>query len=391
MSVLPSTTKDDAKYPQWHNVVAGAAAGAGARLLTAPFDLIKIRRQLHTKSASAYLSSSSTKIAGTSSCASQAGILSSMSQIIKNEGGIKGLFRGNVAATYLWIGYAAVQFSLYARTSNSLTNFATLNPAPMAEILAPSHVLNQATSTPNLKSFQDAYTHALNVIGSNPTSVAFCSGAIAGVAATLATYPFDICRTIFSARGATSSAIAATMTDTPPPPRSLYQFAQTMYKRNGIRGFFVGVVPAVVQIIPYMGINFALYDYLVRKGGINKNKSVEKENSISSRLNASSAGMAGFIAGGTSKVLIYPLDTVKKRLQAQTFMLTTSPSTSASMIESASGFITNAKYRGMLDCILTISKEEGLTAFYKGLVPTALKSMMGTGFSFFFFTFTKNT
>lgn len=28
------------KYPQWHNIAAGAIAGAGARFLTAPLDLL---------------------------------------------------------------------------------------------------------------------------------------------------------------------------------------------------------------------------------------------------------------------------------------------------------------------------------------------------------------
>ena len=43
----PDTKTANTKtYPQWHSAVAGAAAGAGSRLLTAPLDLLRIRRQL---------------------------------------------------------------------------------------------------------------------------------------------------------------------------------------------------------------------------------------------------------------------------------------------------------------------------------------------------------
>lgn len=49
-------------------------------------------------------------------------------------------------------------------------------------------------------------------------------------------------------------------------------------------------------------------------------------------------------------MLVYPLDTVKKRLQAQTFMLVT-PASPTSI---------TTKYNGMLDCIVTISKQEGI-------------------------------
>ena len=276
-----STSSPKNKYPQWHNLAAGAAAGAGARLLTAPLDLLKIRSQLHSQSASSATSTS---------------IKSTVSQIIKNEGGFKGLFRGNVAATYLWIGYAAVQFSLYARTSNLLASFGTSN--------ANSAQPNSPLVTPPISSNQVhppvLFQNLLSNIGSNPTATAFCSGATAGVAATLITYPFDICRTIFAAKGISSSApISGTKEisnlvqkgQLPAPPKSLYQFAQSMHSRNGIRGFFVGSVPAVIQIIPYMGINFALYDYLVRIG-------TEKGKKGGNKVNAGGAGMAGFIAGG---------------------------------------------------------------------------------------------
>ena len=74
-------------YPNWHNIVAGAAAGAGARFFTAPLDLIKIRRQLVQPSSSS------------ASSFSPLGLFKSLSEIVRNEGGLSSLFRGNLAAT----------------------------------------------------------------------------------------------------------------------------------------------------------------------------------------------------------------------------------------------------------------------------------------------------
>ena len=131
-----------------------------------------------------------------------------------------------------------------------------------------------------------------------------------------------------------------------------------MYRREGIRGFYAGVGPAAIQIVPYMGINFALYDYFTRTFD---SKSV------------GGAGLAGTIAGGTSKFLVYPMDTIKKRLQAQ-----------------ATIGLNHRRYQNMADCAATMLREEGLASFYRGLAPTVLKSCAATGLTFAFYTFTKN-
>ncbi len=115
---------------------------------------------------------------------------------------------------------------------------------------------------------------ALESISSNPSAVAFCSGALAGTAATLATYPFDICRTAFATRGLTTLE--------PSSIQSFFREAAAASNSNPLRNLFAGCGPAVLGIIPYMGINFALYDYLVRKG---------------EKTKVGDAGVAGAIAG----------------------------------------------------------------------------------------------
>lgn len=82
--------------------MAGAFAGASARLITAPFDVLKIRFQLQFAEKVKYTS------------------LSQAFQTVIKEEGIFGLWKGNVAATYLWISYAMVQFGVYGFLKKSL-------------------------------------------------------------------------------------------------------------------------------------------------------------------------------------------------------------------------------------------------------------------------------
>ena len=61
--------------------------------------------------------------------------------------------------------------------------------------------------------------------------------------------------------------------------------------------------------------------------------------------------MASFISSGTSKLLVSPIDTMKKLLKLQAF--TTIPD------------ITN-KYKGIMICFISIARNKGLFVFYRG-------------------------
>ena len=293
-------------YPLWHNSVAGAVAGAGARLATAPLDLVRIRRQLDR-----------------SVTYPRPSLMSSFSTIIRDEGGVSALFRGSLAATYLWIGYSAVQFGVYG----------------------------------NIKAWFESHDDPLRP---HPTLVAFLAGGSAGLCATISTYPFDLCRTTFAARGMSSaSSIQSSFADPSPtfrPPKSLHGFAVSLYRQKGIRAFYAGCGSAAIQIVPYMGLNFSIYDALT---------SGDRAVGISA--------YAGLISGSVSKIIVYPIDTVKKRLQAQAVF----------------GPIGDI-YFGMADCFTKILKHEGLAGFYAGLLPSVLKTGIATGLSFSLFRATKN-
>jgi len=333
-SMIHTVTK---KYPKWHNVIAGGVAGAGARLFTAPLDLVRIRAQLERKDVYPRPS-----------------IISRMIQVYKAEGGITALFRGNLAASYLWVGYTTVQFSIYGIIKERLEDSRD----------------ELAREEENMQHVRHLSPHKKQVLDllKNPTAISFSSGAGAGICATMVSYPFDICRTVFASRGLSTQQQKGELrasTTKIRPPSTIKECAISIYQQRGIRGFYAGSAPAVVQIVPYMGLNFAIYDFLIR----------ERENSQSSK-SVGLSGYAGSISGAVSKIIVYPMDTIKKRIQIQ----------SVFGAPTKNGIL----YNGIWDCIATTTRTEGVLGFYRGLLPSVLKTTLGSGLSFTFFRSTKN-
>jgi solute carrier family 25 (mitochondrial thiamine pyrophosphate transporter), member 19 len=160
-----------------------------------------------------------------------------------------------------------------------------------------------------------------------------------------------------------------------PLPRTLFDFARQLFRQKGIGGFYAGSGPAVMQIIPYMGLNFALYDWLTSENASTVSPTAATT-APSSTTTISSAAYAGSLSGALSKICVYPLDTVKRRLQAQAFFAPP---------------YGHETYRGMWDCIVSIHAREGIKAFYRGMVPSVLKTAISTSLTFALFRWTMNT
>ena len=177
----------------------------------------------------------------------------------------------------------------------------------------------------------------------------------------------------------------------------MIQFVQQMYQRQGLRGFYAGVTPALIQIIPYMGCNFAIYDYLTtrrRHGGIGDHD--KNNNNTSPVVSIGWSAYAGSISGAISKMMVYPLDTVKRRLQAQAFFtlahheaMTTTTTTLHTNYNPASRHH-HPHYKGMYDCIRSIYRLEGWRSFYRGIVPSVLKTAIASSLTFSCFRWTQN-
>ena len=82
-----------------------------------------------------------------------------------------------------------------------------------------------------------------------------------------------------------------------------------MVNQEGYFSLYRGLWPTLLQIGPYVGLQFALYNILV-----DAFKKLESEEHLHLR-----SLLSGAFSGATAKAIVYPLDLGKKRLQVKGF------------------------------------------------------------------------
>lgn len=324
------------------DIIAGAIAGAVARLISAPFDVLKIRFQLQFADKIKYTS-----------------MLQAFTTVAKEEG-ILSLWKGNLSATYLWITYSMVQFSIYGLLKNigmqSRDPFTgNLPPASAQSSISGSKINNKSGNNNNIRKSGE-HSNLWRTI------VLFLAGAGAGIIATTTTYPFDIMRTQFAVQG--STRVFPTM----------HSFIKNTLETKGVRGFYAGLAPALVGITPYMGLNFALYESLTSLATRMESRFRAIKDGQKSNTNAfysiSKNALCGGIAGGVSKLVVYPLDTIKKRMQIQV------------LANTLDGAASMPRYSSIPDLLRKTLRTEGVKGFYKGIIPTSTKAVVSTAVTF---------
>lgn len=182
------------------------------------------------------------------------------------------------------------------------------------------------------------------------------AGAVAGIIAMSATYPLDMVRGRLTVQGDGSAARYAGLTDA----------VRTIAREEGVRAFYKGWLPSVIGVIPYVGLNFAVYESLkevaMRQAGL----AHESELSVFTRL------ACGAVAGSVGQTVAYPLDVVRRRLQVSGW----------SASGAAAGEAAAPVYSGMVDCFVKTVRQEGPTALFKGLAPNYVKVVPSIAIAF---------
>ena len=134
--------------------------------------------------------------------------------------------------------------------------------------------------------------------------------------------------------------------------------------REGFFGLYKGILPQLLSMGPISAIQFACYSTFTELYYYHK-----QEN-----LNIFEKFVCGALSGCLGKTAVYPLDTIRKRLQVQGFE------------EGRKSLGTTQKYNNMRHCIVTMYKtENGLWAFYKGYGPGMAKAFAASGLYFSLF------
>jgi len=129
--------------------------------------------------------------------------------------------------------------------------------------------------------------------------------------------------------------------------KSSIDCASWIFKTHGIRGIFKAFYPTLVRDTIGMTTYFIIYQGMARKVFGDEHTNAED-------LDLIRAGICGGAAGFAFWIPIYPLDSIKSRLQCDSF--------------------THPVYKSTYDCFKKSIRNEGISCLFKGITPCMLRA-----------------
>jgi len=172
----------------------------------------------------------------------------------------------------------------------------------------------------------------------------FCLTGIASMCSETVTFPVDMVKTRLQLQGASDFA------------GSRLGFAgmlKNIVQKEGIKGLYVGLSPAVVRHIPYTGFRAIGYEYI-------RGFFCGEDPSKASFLAKAASGMT---AGGIAQAIAVPCDLVKVRMMGDGRLV-------------AAGKLDKARYSGLVHAFRTIYVKEGLRGMYTGCLPAIQRAAL---------------
>jgi len=148
--------------------------------------------------------------------------------------------------------------------------------------------------------------------------------------------PFDVVKQRMQVHGSTYKSIG--------------DCARTVYKREGLKAFYISYPTTLAMTIPFTAIQFAAYDSLSKLFNPRK------------RYDPTAHCISGGLAGAFAASLTTPLDVIKTLLQTRG--------------TSGDDRIRNCK--GLSDAAKIIHEREGMRGFMRGLQPRVVTTMPST-------------
>ena len=178
------------------------------------------------------------------------------------------------------------------------------------------------------------------------------AGAGAGIFAMSATYPLDMLRGRLTVQVDGKTAKQYT---------SMTHAARVIVAEEGVRALYKGWVPSVIGVIPYVGLNFAVYGTL--KDVVAKLEGLESAKD----LDVASGLMCGGIAGAIGQTVAYPFDVARRKLQVSGW------EGAKALAEGEAAKRVPMRYTGMVDCFVKTVRHEGVGALFHGLSANYIK------------------
>lgn len=199
-----------------------------------------------------------------------------------------------------------------------------------------------------------AYEHIKGLIrgpNSRPMSIyeRFVAGALAGAVSQTAIYPMEVLKTRLALRKTGQY-------------KGIFDAAKKIYQREGMHSFYRGYIPNMLGILPYAGIDLAVYETLKKKYLAHYQQETPSFWVLLT---------CGSISSTLGQVCSYPLALVRTRLQAQAIVA----------IPNLDG-TANVHHEGMTSTFKRIIQKEGIAGLYRGITPNFIKVLPAVSISY---------
>ncbi|KAG6831053.1 hypothetical protein H0H87_006295 [Tephrocybe sp. NHM501043] len=288
-------------------MIAGAGGGLVASIATCPLDVVK------------------TKLQAQRAIQGQRGYLGIMdtAKNILTDNGFRGLYRGLGPTILGYLPTWAIYFAVY----DGIKGFFGEPPMGGVPVATDQERLYPAAQP---KGYQP-------VARAHPWSLHILSAMSAGAASTICTNPLWVIKTRF-------------MTQTKDEIRYKHTLdaALTIYRTEGPRAFYRGLVPSLLGIA-HVAVQFPLYEQLklIAQGHSEK------------PLSSQTILLCSAISKMTASIATYPHEVVRTRLQTQRRPLADDMS--------SDGMIKQHQRRGIVYTTKNLIRKEGWTGLYRGL------------------------
>lgn len=315
-------------------VVCGLLSGVITKTICAPFDRIRLLYQVQPMFGQ-YRSE------GAPNEKKYRGVMRTAQRIF-NEEGLKGLWRGNLANTIRGGICYATKFGMNDTTREYLRT----------NSLVQSWLRKRSSGSANHR----------RADSQNEVLLSLIAGGTAGLVQKSLTYPLDLLSVRMALGVNTKHLSTCTYT-------GIFDCFRQIFKTEGVPGFYKGFFPTMVTGVPYVALQLSFFEFYRKKM---HQLLAEKGDKLSMKQVAFMSSVAGSAAGASALLLVFPGDTVRKRMMNNA-------------ISSQ-----NRLYRDSIYCIRYILRNEGILAFYHGLFPSMLKSLPSGAIQFLMYEVLKH-
>ncbi|XP_049603265.1 mitochondrial adenyl nucleotide antiporter SLC25A24 isoform X2 [Syngnathus scovelli] len=178
----------------------------------------------------------------------------------------------------------------------------------------------------------------------------FMSGSLAGATAQTAIYPMEVLKTRLTLRKTGQYS-------------GMFDCAKTILKNEGVKAFYKGYVPNLLGIIPYAGIDLAVYETL-------KNAWLAYHTKDSANPGVLVLLGCGTISSTCGQLASYPLALVRTRMQARASLNASDQPTMSSLLKN-------------------ILVKDGFFGLYRGILPNFMKVIPAVSISYVVYEYMK--